>query len=456
MDIGDLAGGAANSRALAISADGSTVVGWSSSANGDSEAFRWRAGSGMEGLGDLPTSRFQSEASACSEDGDVVIGKGLVIANGMAQPQAMRWESATGMIGLGFLPGGTDRSYAIDCSADGGIVVGSGATAAGNETFRWTQNTGLTSIGLLPDASGAATRSNSPLACSSDATVIAGSGAALEEGGPQSLWIWSEAAGFTDVAFAPGEPLKNGAPPLFRGNILVSDDVNSMVAEYLNGSGEGIIRWRKDHGVEELEKGGLTMSAWDLSADGSVVVGTCTDTGGTAHAVAWGPDGKIRWLKELLDQSGTDTGDHVLISANAVSADGRIIAGHTGVDPGSGPIAFNAKLDGIWIWDTRLNDNWSESAWFGYYSNETELLIWHAEHGWQYSQGEDELSVLLYDVALASWLWTSRETYPFLYKFGYLEGWIYYYVGGTPANRWFYVFTEGNQIQESQLRDPSG
>lgn len=209
-------------------------------------------------------------------------------------------------------------------------------------------------------------------------------------------------------------------------------------------------------GLGDLPTSRFQSEASACSEDSDVVVGTCTHAGGTAHAVAWGPDGKMRWIKELLDQSGTDTGDHALISANAVSANGRVIAGHTGVEPGAAPIAFHAKLDGTWIWDTRLTDNWSESPWFGYYSKETELLIWHAEHGWQYSQGEDELSVLLYDVALSSWLWTSRESYPFLYKFGYLEGWIYYYIGGTPANRWFYVFTEGEQIQESQLRDPSG
>ncbi len=49
--LGDLAGGAFNSIALGVSADGSIVVGWSSIASGN-EAFHWTSGGGMVGLGD--------------------------------------------------------------------------------------------------------------------------------------------------------------------------------------------------------------------------------------------------------------------------------------------------------------------------------------------------------------------------------------------------------------------
>src|SRR5262245_61383857 len=49
--LGDLPGGTFGSAALAISADGLTVVGGSQSALGY-ESFRWRSSSGMIGLGD--------------------------------------------------------------------------------------------------------------------------------------------------------------------------------------------------------------------------------------------------------------------------------------------------------------------------------------------------------------------------------------------------------------------
>jgi len=53
MPLGDLAGGDFASDALGVSADGSVVVGSSSSALGFSEPFRWTSEGGMVGLGDL-------------------------------------------------------------------------------------------------------------------------------------------------------------------------------------------------------------------------------------------------------------------------------------------------------------------------------------------------------------------------------------------------------------------
>src|SRR5436190_21050010 len=51
--LGDLPGGVFDSRANAVSGDGSVVVGTSSSASG-AQTFRWTAGGGMVGLGVLP------------------------------------------------------------------------------------------------------------------------------------------------------------------------------------------------------------------------------------------------------------------------------------------------------------------------------------------------------------------------------------------------------------------
>jgi probable HAF family extracellular repeat protein len=51
-DMGDLAGGASRSCALAVSADGSVVTGWGTINNtGGTEAFRWQFNTGMVGLG---------------------------------------------------------------------------------------------------------------------------------------------------------------------------------------------------------------------------------------------------------------------------------------------------------------------------------------------------------------------------------------------------------------------
>lgn len=81
VGLGDLPGGGFNSQAYGVSTDGSVVVGKSLSENGW-EAFRWVAdpesgeNGAMEGLGDFPGGPFNSEAVAVSGDGSVVVGDG--------------------------------------------------------------------------------------------------------------------------------------------------------------------------------------------------------------------------------------------------------------------------------------------------------------------------------------------------------------------------------------------
>src|SRR5262245_39101254 len=50
QSLGDLPGGSFDSRANAVSADGSVVVGFGDNAAGYQDAFRWTAAAGMVGL----------------------------------------------------------------------------------------------------------------------------------------------------------------------------------------------------------------------------------------------------------------------------------------------------------------------------------------------------------------------------------------------------------------------
>jgi probable HAF family extracellular repeat protein len=145
VGLGDFAGGPFSSEALAVSADGSVVVGYGWNANGP-EAFRWTQATGMVGLGDLPGGLFSSLAFEVSADGSVVVGGGIS-TNGS---EAFRWTQAIGMVGLGDLAGGTFSSEALAVSADGSVVVGFGNSANGGEAFRWTQGTGMVGLGDLP------------------------------------------------------------------------------------------------------------------------------------------------------------------------------------------------------------------------------------------------------------------------------------------------------------------
>jgi probable HAF family extracellular repeat protein len=141
VDIGDLPGGDPHGIANDVSADGSVVVGSSSSSAGN-EGFVWRAATGMIGIGDLPGGLFGSSAQGISADGTVVVGYGT----GPAGAEAIRWTEEYGMVGLGDLPGGNLSSAASAASAHGNVIVGTGSTAEGYEAFLWTPSLGMVSL----------------------------------------------------------------------------------------------------------------------------------------------------------------------------------------------------------------------------------------------------------------------------------------------------------------------
>lgn len=119
----------------------------------ESQPFRWTESSGMVGLGYLPgPTETLGGAVAVSADGAVIAGYSSSANTFSFNTEAFLWTQAGGMIGLGDLPGGNFNSTAIDMSADGSIVVGNGTTGAvGNneaqQGFRWTQSTGMVAMG---------------------------------------------------------------------------------------------------------------------------------------------------------------------------------------------------------------------------------------------------------------------------------------------------------------------
>ena len=151
------------SNAKAVSDDGGTIVGYGPApgASGDStagyEAFRWTSAEGMIALGDLAGGYNHSEAFDVSADGSVIVGKGSVgfgSTDNNTYSEAFRWTATGGMQGLGDLPGGYHWSEATKVSADGNVVVGWSSTwNRGNvqQAFRWTEADGMVGLELLPN-----------------------------------------------------------------------------------------------------------------------------------------------------------------------------------------------------------------------------------------------------------------------------------------------------------------
>jgi probable HAF family extracellular repeat protein len=138
-----------SSQATGVSADGSIVVGVST--NNPSfdfdrrEAYRWTAGSGMVGLGWLPGAdpkKANSSASGVSADGSVVVGSSTT--DTVLRP--FRWTSTTGMVALDLLQGYFLNSVS-GVSADGAKIYGSLLNTANQlKGFVWTVADGMKDV----------------------------------------------------------------------------------------------------------------------------------------------------------------------------------------------------------------------------------------------------------------------------------------------------------------------
>jgi probable HAF family extracellular repeat protein len=189
VSLGSLTG-SGRSEATAISGNGSTIVGSSSStlptAGLFGEAFVWTEAGGMKGLGHLNAEAegfVGSIAYDVSENGGVVVGVSSVLqGTGLASSEAFRWTESSGMVSLGDLPGDGVYSSAFGVSGDGSIIIGSGRTGAGERAFIWDETNKMRELQavLTQDYGLGAALSgwtlNSATAISADGMVLAGVG----------------------------------------------------------------------------------------------------------------------------------------------------------------------------------------------------------------------------------------------------------------------------------------
>lgn len=137
----DLAGGANRGQAIDVSADGKNVVGYGTVDGGFQTAVIWKdGGTTPTALGTIANGTQQSFASSISADGNWVVGR-VIAADGT---HAFRWSEATGMVSLGDFAGSYLYSQANAVSGDGKAVVGYGTPANAKPTpFYWSEETGM-------------------------------------------------------------------------------------------------------------------------------------------------------------------------------------------------------------------------------------------------------------------------------------------------------------------------
>ncbi len=299
-----------NSGAYAVSADGSTIVGASGDEVGNSRAVMWK-NHNMQVLGDSQSKAFNvtsdgsiavgdyAEASAVywengtmtvlsnmgpgncakgvSADGSVIVGEGNQLP--------LAWKNGTLSV-LDDLPGGLTSGTAFAVSADGTIAVGTSYSSNGNEAVYWnTQDGGVHSLGYLSESHYGQRASN----ISPDGSMIVGwESGHVYEGvyGYQEAFLWED-----------GEMVDLGRLDVYSNNshafAVSNTEIVVGMAEIDNH--EHAFIWDEFLGMRELKQVltgdyGLDLTGWqlqeayDISADGNVIVGAGINPDGYREA----------------------------------------------------------------------------------------------------------------------------------------------------------------------------
>ncbi|PYN96566.1 MAG: hypothetical protein DMD91_21045 [Candidatus Rokuibacteriota bacterium] len=180
------------SRAFGISATGSVIVGesvpiqTSPQPNLIPRAFRFTPSGGFEFLTTLP-NEIQSRANAVSADGTVIVGDSYDTNTFLSR--AFRWKAGVAQ-DLGNLGGG--ESFAMATSSDGSVVVGLSRFVGGFHPFRWTA-AGMQDLGDL--GGNWATASG----VSADGSVVVGTATPPPPGGLSIAIRWTASSGLENL-----------------------------------------------------------------------------------------------------------------------------------------------------------------------------------------------------------------------------------------------------------------
>lgn len=158
--------GYARSYGQGVSGNGSVVVGRSETGTTTiaAQAFRWTQATGIQGLGFTRPGHGYSEAAAISRDGGTIVGRSTSLGTGFTD--AFVWTRDSGMQMLPPPAGGSaDVLIARSVNADGTIVVGNAASPP--SAVLWRNGTAM-ALGI-PAGWG----SSSAFSVSDDGNVVA-------------------------------------------------------------------------------------------------------------------------------------------------------------------------------------------------------------------------------------------------------------------------------------------
>lgn len=309
--LGHNEGSPPESRATAISADGTTVVG--TTRNGSTlVGFVWTTADGLRPLAELDETLSGEIPTDVSADGTFILTGSL------------RWSSMGGAIPLIDPTGEINLVQAVGMSADGHAITGIGwlAKAGGTVTFRWTEATGVVSAGALQNDLGFSDAAG--ISISDDGGVFAGQ--SMSTGFSVEPVRWTAMTGLTGLGDVPGGEFYAIAWGISGdGSTLVGD------ARMTQPAGDEAFLWRADTGfvlLDPLHGTGLQLrsSAQAASRDGSVIVGYDERVGGAA---LFDPIHGVRSVAAVLQtEFHIDLDGWELLIVTDISADGTRLIGN--------------------------------------------------------------------------------------------------------------------------------
>ena len=234
VNLGTLSGGT-YSYSIDISHDGSTIIGYAD--NGvTTNPFIWNSTDGMVDLGILPGSTY-AHPTAVSSDGSVVVGYGNSDAYGVFS--AFSSSTMHGLVGLSTLPGDAYGCKANAVSSDGSIIVGESYTEAygvPTHAVLWTSPTDIINLGTLPNS----IYGSAATGISGDGTTVVGYS---DSYGIQQSFVWTQGSGMVALPLTGGLVRSNIG---FYGNNCISYD-GSVIAgtAYDSSNVEWAITWKR-------------------------------------------------------------------------------------------------------------------------------------------------------------------------------------------------------------------
>ncbi|MFN0132295.1 MAG: GC-type dockerin domain-anchored protein [Phycisphaerales bacterium] len=260
-------------------------------------------------LGVVPSGTW-SKSYGVNADGSVVVGSVLVSIPGSGGNRGFRWTAQTGMQSVGVLPGGGSDTYGVNATGD--MVVGVSAGRA----FRWTPTGGMQSLGFLPGGN-----NSWGTGVNAVGTTVVGHSLAPSE---PHAFRWTAQLGMVDLGTFPGESRSWAQAISADGSVVIGYAELAGRNRAVAWTGMGI----QDLGV--LSTGDFS-SATAVNDDGSVIVGWGSGAGAPPYQA-------FRWTTVGGMQNIGMTAGAKSCRALGVSGDGAIVVG--------------TDTNGAFIWST--------------------------------------------------------------------------------------------------------